>query len=174
MYHCQRGLVDSLFGNNGSRPSTSSSETSNMTSMSERSTMSFSNQGHKDDGPSPLGVPSGISTSSSERRHDRQDSMSRPLLSPSVAVDLGHSLSSSQSPYPRAASLFHPSRGNLEVPPLSSSLPTQMDVHHMKERSISYDGAKSLANKSTSSSDPGTHLTGDIQAAITDHESSSI
>lgn len=136
--------------------------------MSERSTMSFSNQGHKDDGPSPLGVPSGISTSSSERRHDRQDSMSRPLLSPSVAVDLGHSLSSSQSPYPRAASLFHPSRGNLEVPPLSSSLPTQMDVHHMKERSISYDGAKSLANKSTSSSDPGTHLTGDIQAAITD------
>ena len=130
--------------------------------------MSFSNQGHKDDGPSPLGVSSGFSTSPSERRHDRQDSMSRPLLSPSVAVDLGHTLSSSQSPYPRAASLFHPSGGNLEVPLLSSSLPAQIGVHHMKERSISYDCAKSLANKSTSSSDPGTHLTGDIRAAITD------
>lgn len=130
--------------------------------------MSSSNQGHEDDELSPLGITIGFSSSSSERRHVRQDSMSRPTLSPPVAVDLGHSQSFSQPPHPRAASLFHPSGGNLEVPPLSSSLPTQIGLHHLKERSVSYDGAKSVANKSTSSSDPGTHLTGDIRAAVTD------
>ncbi|KAF8168726.1 kinase-like domain-containing protein [Pholiota molesta] len=125
----------------GSRPSTSSSETSN------------------------------ISTSPTDKRNSRHDSFSSSIQSPTIVLGFDQSSSSAAPKVHHRTTSYSSSVGpNLEVPPLSSSLPTQTGHHFPAARSASYGGSvRSLTNRSISSADhSGAHITGPVREAVTD------
>ncbi|KAF8964650.1 ras guanine nucleotide exchange factor domain-containing protein [Flammula alnicola] len=127
-----------------------------------------SNETQEIDQLSPLALsPSpGFLTGSIERRNGRHKSVSS--TGPSFHTDLDRRSTFSPPFSPRALSFSYSSPPTLEVPHLSSSLPTPDGRHFPTDRSASHDGNTPSPIRSIISSDSGIQLTGPVREAITD------
>ncbi|KAF8964088.1 ras guanine nucleotide exchange factor domain-containing protein [Flammula alnicola] len=159
--------TSSLIKHSGSRPSTSS-ETSAVSSISGqrlRSPLIPSNETEEIDQLSPLALsPSpGFLTGSIERRNGRHKSVSS--TGPSFHTELDRRPNSSLPFSPRALSISYSSPPTLEVPHLSSPLPTPHSIHFPTD---THDGSTPSPIRSIISSDSGIQVTGPIREAVTD------
>jgi son of sevenless-like protein len=126
---------------------------------------------YENDELSPLGINIGFWTSPTDKRNSRHDSFSSSIQSPTIVLGFDQSSSSAAPKVHHRTTSYSSSVGpNLEVPPLSSSLPTQTGHHFPAARSASYGGSvRSLTNRSISSADhSGAHITGPVREAVTD------